>query len=80
MKKIKRRAYSALILALCVVAGMGLYVFRLVTQGDEWATFRANQTIYEAGVLKSGTVYDRNGVVLATYDEGNRYGKTAVCA
>lgn len=79
MKKIKRRAYSALILALIVVAGMGIYVFRLVTQGHDWATFRANQTIYEEGVLKSGTVYDRNGTVLATYSEGERvYAEDAV--
>ena len=72
MKKIKRRAYSALLLALLVVAGMGVYVFRLVTEGSQWATFRANQTIYDQGVLKSGTVYDRNGTALAAYQDGSR--------
>lgn len=72
MKKIKRRAYSALLLALLVVAGMGVYVFRLVNEGSQWATFRANQTIYDGGVLKSGTVYDRNGVTLASYKDGSR--------
>ncbi|MGI6029263.1 MAG: penicillin-binding transpeptidase domain-containing protein [Candidatus Heteroscillospira sp.] len=72
MKKIKRRAYSALLLAVLVVAGMGIYVYRLVNEGSEWASFRANQTIYEGGELKSGTVYDRNGVVLAGYENGQR--------
>jgi len=72
MKKIKRRAYSALLLALCVAAGMGVYIFRLVTEGGEWATFRANQTIYAGGVLKSGSVYDRDGRLLAGYAEGER--------
>ena len=72
MKKIKRRAYSALILALAVVAGLGLYVSRLLTHGQEWATFRGNETIYENGMLKSGTVYDRNGLVLAGFSDGNR--------
>ena len=60
MKKIKNRAFSALILALIVVAGMGVYVYRFATQGSDWVTFRANQTIYADGVLKVGTVYDRD--------------------
>ncbi len=72
MKKIKRRAYSALLLALLVISGMGVYIFRFVTEGGQWATFRANQTIYTDGVLKSGSVYDRSGTVLAAYKDGKR--------
>ena len=72
MKKIKNRAFSALILALIVVAGMGVYVYRFATQGSDWVTFRANQTIYADGVLKVGTVYDRDGLVLAGYADGKR--------
>lgn len=72
MKKIKNRAYSAFLLSMLVVAGMGIYIYRFVTDGAEWVTFRANQTIYEEGVLKSGTVYDRNGKVLAGFADGER--------
>lgn len=65
MKKLERRAIICLTLAAVLLAGMILFIVRFVTDGDEWATFYGNQSIYEDGVLKSGTVYDRNGVLLA---------------
>ena len=72
MKKIKNRAISALLLSILVVAGLGIYVVRLVNDGASWATFRANQTIYQSGELKTGSIYDRNGVVLASFDKNGR--------
>lgn len=72
MKKIKNRAFAALLLSIFVVAGLGVYVARFLTDGSDWATFTANQTIYQNGVLKTGTVYDRNGVILAGYADGQR--------
>ncbi|MGE4353254.1 MAG: penicillin-binding transpeptidase domain-containing protein [Oscillospiraceae bacterium] len=71
MKKIKNRAFAALLLAILVVGGLGVYVVRLYNDGGEWITFRANQTIYQSGELKTGTIYDRNGVALISYDDDN---------
>lgn len=70
MKKIKRRAGAALLIAALLLAGLGLYVFRLVREGPDWVAFRANQAVYSGGVLNTGTVYDRGGVVLAHAGNG----------
>ena len=63
MKKITGRAFSVLLLALMIIAGMTLYVIRYADHSREWALAfpRANSG---AG----GDVTDRNGVVLAAFD------------
>ena len=70
MKKIKRRAYSALLIAGMLIIGMVIYLLRLADDGEAWATFRANRTVYHNGVLNVGTVYDRNGKILAHAGNG----------
>ncbi len=66
MKKVKNRAFSALILAFAVIIGMGLYVYRYAMDGEKWATFSAeSQIVTNEGKLISGTVLDRNGILLA---------------
>ncbi len=66
MKKVKNRAYSALLLAFLLIAGMCLYVYRYATDGEDWASFTADsQIVTNEGKLISGTVTDRNGVLLA---------------
>ena len=74
MKKVTTRAFAVLLLMALVVAGMGVYLFRLVRDGDDWATFPYNQSIYSNGVLNRGSVTDRDGVVLASASpDGFRY-------
>ena len=72
MKKIQRRAYSALLVTLCLLFGMGVYVYRFATQGRAWAGFSANEAVYSNGKLITGTLTDRNGIVLATVRDGKR--------
>ena len=69
MKKVTTRAFAVLLLAAMVVAGMGIYLFRLVRDGGDWAAFYANDSVYTNGVLNRGTITDRNGVVLAAAGE-----------
>ncbi len=66
MKKVTNRAAAVLLLMALIIVGMGVYIFRLVRDGGDWASFYANDSIYTAGVLNSGTITDRNGVVLAS--------------
>lgn len=73
MKKIKRRATAAAIVALLVIFGLVVYIIRYVKDGTDWALFVANQDLYTDGVLSSGTVKDRNGVLLATTEGGLTY-------
>lgn len=70
MKKVKRRAYSALLIAGLLIVGMVIYLIRLVDDGKAWATFQANQSVYKNGVLNVGTVYDRHGKMLAHAGNG----------
>ena len=69
MKKVTNRAFAVLLLAAMVLTGMGVYLFRLVRDGGDWATFYADRSIYTDGVLNRGSVADRNGTLLASAGE-----------
>jgi peptidoglycan glycosyltransferase len=62
MKKLNRRAYSVLLIALFIVLGLFTYVQRYLRDGDRWASYfsRLNS-------LSEGYVTDRNGVLLAAF-------------
>jgi len=64
MKKLEHRAVLCLLLAIFLVLGAGAFTFRLGMEGGTWASYYANQHVFEAGILASGAVYDRNGVLL----------------
>lgn len=65
MKKVTTRAFAALLIAVLILGGMGFYIFRLVRDGGEWASFYANDSVYTNGTLNTGTVTDRYGNLLA---------------
>ncbi|NLW66142.1 MAG: penicillin-binding protein [Clostridiales bacterium] len=70
MKKIMYRSYFAFLIAIAVVLGVGVYLVRLWTQGDEWVMLRANQSVFSEGILNTGVLTDRNGIVLAKAGDG----------
>ena len=70
MKRIKRRAAAALVLALLILLGMGLFVYRMATQGGQWAAYSANAHVYKNGKLIRAALTDRNGVPLLQAEEG----------
>lgn len=62
MKKIEKRAIMCLLLAGVLVLGLGIFCFRLVKDGGDWATFVSNKNIYnDSGKLTAGTLYDSEG-------------------
>lgn len=66
MKKVKNRATAALLIAAMLIVGMCTYVVRFASDGEEWANFRTTAAVTaESGKLISGTVTDRDGLVLA---------------
>ncbi len=65
MKKITRRTIICLFLALLLALGVGAFTLRWFTKGQAWVSFAANEHFYHNGVLRSGTVLDRDGVLLA---------------
>ena len=67
MKKVKRRATAALLIAALLVVGLAVYLVRLADNGGAWAS-------YFNGGTPGGTILDRNGVVLYNSDEnGHSY-------
>lgn len=58
-------------LAGVLVIGLGIFCFRLVTDGDDWATHSANKSIYnDKGKLTAGTLYDDSGTELMSNTGG----------
>ena len=53
-------------LAMVLVAGIGVFGYRLVKNGGKWASFYGNTQIYTDGYINRGTVKDRNGEELLT--------------
>lgn len=64
MKKVKRRATAALLIAALIFIGTAVYLVRLADDGGSWAT-------YFSGNTSGGTITDRNGTVLYTSDDMN---------
>lgn len=64
MKKQERRAWICLALALVLVTGLGIFGYRFVRDGGEWASFYGNTQIYTDGALNRGTITDRKGTEL----------------
>ncbi|MCI8648094.1 MAG: penicillin-binding protein [Firmicutes bacterium] len=65
MKKIERRAIMCLLLAGALVIGLGIFCYKYITDGSDWAVFTANKQIYNnKGHLCVGTVRDANKKVL----------------
>lgn len=64
MKKIGMRSMAVLFVAVFLIFGLVIYLFRFCADGREWIAFPVNQHIYSNANLKRGTVTDVSGVVL----------------
>ena len=69
MRRMERRALIGLVLAAVLFIGLGVFIYRFVVHGSEWATFYGNQNLYSGEGLTSGKVYDRYGVLLVENTE-----------
>ncbi|MBQ2903528.1 MAG: penicillin-binding protein [Clostridia bacterium] len=73
MKITAKRAAIVYVLIFAFLAGVGFFVASIMTDGAEWASNKANRHIYSGGtIVNAGTVYDRNGVVLAKSSDNER--------
>lgn len=73
MKMITKRGIFLLILVCAFVTGIIFMTVSLVSNGDEWVMKRFNHHVYSDGqLIGAGTIYDRNGEVLAQTVDGER--------
>ena len=80
MKKVTKRASAVVMVAMLVLLGVGIYMFRLVTHGGEWASFFAASgvTDTEDPAASPPTLTDRDGLVLLQGGpEGYEYSESA---
>ncbi|MCR5151246.1 MAG: hypothetical protein K6B52_08505 [Clostridiales bacterium] len=74
MKSIANRSSVIYALVIAFIAGVGFLLFSFYKYGNEWATDRTNRHIYSnRTVTNAGTIFDRNGIVLAKSENGKRY-------
>jgi len=61
-----------MILVAIAVLSMGYFVVRFVMNAEQWASAPFNRAAFHDGMLASGTVTDRNGLILADVVDGRR--------
>lgn len=73
MKTTGFRSFVLYILLLAFICGIGFFVFNLTINGAEWVSQPYNGHIYSNGSsVSSGTITDRNGMILAESRDGSR--------
>ncbi len=73
MRITAKRAAIIYALIIAFIAGIIFFVVTLMMNGPEWASNKANRHIYSGGtIVNAGTIYDRNGVTLATSSDNER--------
>lgn len=71
MKQLRYRAVMVLCFIAFLALGVGFFCVRYVTQGADWAGSKVNAGAYSSGKLKSGAIYDVNGVLLYDAEDGS---------
>ncbi len=70
MKTITKRAYAFLALVFAFFFGLGFMFYTFLAEGEQWVTSRYNTHIFSKnGLTVAGTIYDRNGAILATTED-----------
>lgn len=73
MNTVTKRSYVLLAIIIVFIGGLVFLAVSFVTQGGTWATHRVNGHLYSEGEIKSaGRILDRNDVVLAYSEDGER--------
>jgi peptidoglycan glycosyltransferase len=71
MKQLRNRTIFVLLFSLMLTLGLVIFLVFYVQNGAEWAAYRANSHVYSNGGIASGSICDRNGVVLFDCETGS---------
>ena len=73
MKRTRNRSILLLILTVTFFIGLIYFAVNLIIHQEEWASKPMNQYVSGSGGLdRAGTIYDRNGIVVASSSNGTR--------
>lgn len=71
MRKLRGRTWFVLLFALLLTAGMCVLTGMYFVQGGQWASFSANSHLYTNGRIATGSITDRNGLLLYDGETGD---------
>lgn len=73
MKRVLRRSTLIFAVTIAFIGGMGYFAYELVANASDWIDQPYNVHIAGSdGLAKAGTIFDRNGVILAQSVDGKR--------
>lgn len=75
MNRVTKRAGIMLFFILVLLGGMCFFLWEFFTKSDQWVTFRGSPHVYQAGSSGSGTISDREGVMLLDTRDGRTYAR-----
>ena len=73
MKKISKRAWMAMALAMALLAGLLIFVGSYFVNAKTWVTFPGSPHVYTGVNPDCGRIYDRSGTLLLNTDDGRVY-------
>lgn len=73
MKKALNRSIMIWIIAFAFFIGLGYFTVTLIINSSTWAQKPMNAHLSATGLAQAGTIYDRNGYILAQSVDGERY-------
>lgn len=78
MNRIARRTFIIVLLTLLLIAGFAFFITEYVTQAKDWVIFSGSPHIYNGGNIGTGTVIDRQGVLLLDMEGERTYGENSM--
>ena len=73
MKKISKRSWMAMALALALLAGLLVFLGDYLVNAKDWVTFPGSPHVYTGVNPDCGRIYDRAGTLLLNTDDGRAY-------
>lgn len=73
MKKLSNRTWMATLLAVLLVVGVGVIVYRYAKYSEEWYNHRDSVPLYSEDKFLCGQIYDRSGILLLDATAGRQY-------
>lgn len=77
MNRIRKRAWIMLLFLLCLVGGMGFFLYEYASEADQWVTHKGSPHVYQGGSTVSAHIVDREGTLLLDTTDGRTYSENA---